>query len=453
MNKWLTKGLNVLSMATLVVGIGMICSCSCGKIETPNDVKYLSEFQKINFESNENWLTSDNLSLYVDYSTCMAQALKTSPFFSDMIPSLTAATKNFYSIKGDSIKKETGKVFTLLSSIQETNYADILTAAENIVEGNSEGVLLTDGEYYEPTVAKSHVNDPYLKDVFSKWLKKDHDIYVVAEPYKETYNGNVFDKKRFYFLFTDSRVPNNIYDRILQCVDMKKYPNVDIYHMSVSHPIIMAEGTYSKTDATLAANIKGCGNFEIQEWNVNWNSIQDIYLNANVDENGNPLSTGKPVISGLKIDRNSFGCFRIKDIALKVYDINEPYAEFYGNKVAGLKAVKMQSPLQETTNFFALDEKEFKAHSLVNISLDPAFNDVCLDGSPYNYTKVDICVNGVDYVFDNYSSMFDFQSIDVPGQMNSSVAESIKQCLTDPSIKKMMDNALIYTIYIKSNEK
>lgn len=81
MNKWLTKGLNVLSTALFVVGMGMICSCSCGKIETPNDVKYLSEYQVINFESNENGLTSDNLSLYVDYSTCMAQALKTSPFF------------------------------------------------------------------------------------------------------------------------------------------------------------------------------------------------------------------------------------------------------------------------------------------------------------------------------------------------------------------------------------
>lgn len=140
-------------MATLVVGIGMICSCSCGKIETPNDVKYLSEFQEINFESNENWLTSDNLSLYVDYSTCMAQALKTSPFFRyDTF--FDGCNKELLFNKGDSIKKETGKVFTLLSSIQETNYADILTAAENIVEGNSEGVLLTDGEYYEPTVAK-----------------------------------------------------------------------------------------------------------------------------------------------------------------------------------------------------------------------------------------------------------------------------------------------------------
>ena len=28
-----------------------------------------------------------------------------------------------------------------------------------------------------------------------------------------------------------------------------------------------------------------------------------------------------------------------------------------------------------------------------------------------------------------------------------------KKIYMDPSIKKMMDNALIYTIYIKSNEK
>lgn len=327
-----------------------------------------------------------------------------------------------------------------------------MTAAKNIVEGRSEGVLLTDGEFYEPTVAKSHVNDPYLKDVFSEWLKKGHDIYVIAEPYKEPYNGNVYDKKRFYFLFTDSRVPNNIYDRITQCVDLKNYPDVDIYHMSVSHPTIMAEGTHSTPDTSLAASIKGYGDFEIQEWNIDWNSIQDIFLNANVDENGNPLPNGKPVISGLKINRNSFGCFRIKDIALKVYDVNEPYAELYVNKDGGMKLAKMQTPSQETTNFFILDENEFKAHSMINISLDPAFNEACLDGTPYNYTKVDICVNGVDYVFDNYSSMFDFQSIDVPGQTNSSVTESIKQCLTDPAIKKMMNNALIYTIYIKSNK-
>lgn len=327
-----------------------------------------------------------------------------------------------------------------------------MTAAKNIVEGRLEGVLLTDGEFYEPTVAKSHVNDPYLKDVFSEWLKKGHDIYVIAEPYKEPYNGNVYDKKRFYFLFTDSRVPNNIYDRITQCVDLKNYPDVDIYHMSVSHPTIMAEGTHSTPDSSLAAAIKGYGDFEIQEWNIDWNSIQDIFLNANVDENGNPLPNGKPVISGLKINRNSFGCFRIKDIALKVYDVNGPYMELYGNKVSDLKVTKMQAPLQETTNFLVFDEKEFNAHGMLNISLDPAFNTGCLDGTPYNYTKVDICVNGVDYVFDNYSSMFDFQSIDVPGQTNSSVTESIKQCLTDPAIKKMMNNALIYTIYIKSNK-
>lgn len=449
MKELFDKSLKSLSITFLAMGIFSSC---CSRVDTPADTKYLPTFHEINFEGTEDFLKPDNMSLYVDYSTCMSMALQTSPFFKAMIPSLTAATKSYYSIKGDSIIKEDGQVFTLLSSIQNTNYADILTAAKNIVEGNSEGVLLTDGEFYEPTVAKSHVNDPYLKDVFSEWLKKGHDIYVIAEPYKEAYNGNVYDKKRFYFLFTDSRVPNNIYDRITQCVDLKNYPDVDIYHMSVSHPAIMAEGTHSTPDTSLAAAIKGYGDFEIQEWNIDWNSIQDIFLNANVDENGNLLPNGKPVISGLKINRNSFGCFRIKDIALKVYDVNEPYAELYGNKGGGMKLTKMQTPLQETTNFFILDENEFKAHSMVNISLDPAFNVACLDGTPYNYTKVDICVNGVDYVFDNYSSMFDFQSIDVPGQTNSSVTESIKQCLTDPAIKKMMNNALIYTIYIKSNK-
>lgn len=173
------------------MGMGIFSSC-CSRVDTPADTKYLPTFHEINFEGTEDFLKPDNLSLYVDYSTCMSMALQTSPFFKAMIPSLTAATKSYYSIKGDSIKKEDGQVFTLLSSIPNTNYADILTAAKNIVEGRSEGVLLTDGEFYEPTVAKSHVNDPYLKDVFSEWLKKGHDIYVIAEPYKEPYNGNVY---------------------------------------------------------------------------------------------------------------------------------------------------------------------------------------------------------------------------------------------------------------------
>lgn len=34
--------------------------------------------------------------------------------------------------------------------------------------------------------------------------------------------------------------------------------------MSVSHPTIMAEGTYSKPDGDLAAIVDGYGNFEIQ---------------------------------------------------------------------------------------------------------------------------------------------------------------------------------------------
>lgn len=49
--------------------------------------------------------------------------------------------------------------------------------------------------------------------------------------------------------------------------------------------------------------------------------------------------------------------------------------------------------------------------------------------------------------------MFTFDSIDQPGQKNVSLAESIKQCLAEPSIKDMMATSPIYTIYVKANKR
>ena len=75
-----------------------------------------------------------------------------------------------------------------------------------------------------------------------------------------------------------------------------------------------------------------------------------------------------------------------------------------------------------------------------------------LTGCPFNYTKIDICVSISENVFDNYSSMFNFDAIGLSGQYNVSVTESVKQCLFDPEIQEMMNSAVLYTIYIKSNK-
>ena len=41
---------------------------------------------------------------------------------------------------------------------------------------------------------------------------------------------------------------------------------------------------------------------------------------------------------------------------------------------------------------------------------------------------------------------------EISSDLNVSVTESVKQCLFDPEIQKMMNSAVLYSIYIKSNK-
>ena len=81
------------------------------------------------------------------------------------------------------------------------------------------------------------------------------------------------------------------------------------------------------------------------------------------------------------------------------------------------------------------------------------FDPSILTGAPCTYFKLDICISSTENIFKQYEAMFTFDSIDQPGQKNVSLAESIKQCLAEPSIKDMMATSPIYTIYVKANKR
>lgn len=194
-----------------IIGILLfVSSCDSYTTSAP-DVKYLQEFHNRYFQysGNESKLADNDLSLFVDYSTCITLGQHSS-FFQSLVPSFVSATKHYYSIKGHKIVEEQNiNVFQALSNIEEVNYADLKQAANLIVTGNSEGVLLTDGEYYQKNIAGGGISDPYMADAFKQWLKKGHDIYILTEPYLE--GPLQYHKKRFYFLFTDSRLEGNIF--------------------------------------------------------------------------------------------------------------------------------------------------------------------------------------------------------------------------------------------------
>lgn len=448
-------------VAATMVSISFILF-GCAENNSAPDAKYIKDFHQSYFSMAVNPIKGNDLSLYVDYSTCIALGQHSS-FFQSLEPSLVNATKHYYSIKGSSIQEEKNiDIYRELRNIVEVNYADLERAANLIAAGNSEAVFLTDGEYYQKDdIAGGSINAPYMADALKTWLKKQHDIYILAEPYVEKHNGIDYNKKRFYFIFTDNRLEGNIYDRICQTVKLENYPDVEMFHLSADHPTIMVEGKGLKINETLSASVTRYGNYEIQDWPVDWNTIESVIMGGLDPNTGKPLPNGECVIGGLKIDRNSYGGFRISDIEVNIYDINSDYFNYYNvqdtpaEEASGKEPIKSIpiSQLENSPNSFIYDKEEFDKHGIVNLFFDVnMWNPSFLSGGSFNYTKIDICVSKCQNVFDNYASMFNFDAIGRPGNLNVSVTESVKQCLFDPEIQKMMNSAVLYSIYIKSNK-
>lgn len=443
-------------VAACLVGFGVLSSCS-NHILTDDGGKYstyIEEFHYANFFKGIDAMESRNLSLYVDYSTCNVLG-QNSAFYQALVPSWVDATHHYFSIKGDSIKEEQGNTYNLLKSIQNSDYADLVGAVNKMAASNSESVLLTDGEYFQKSIAKGNINNPYMTSALKTWLQKGHDIFVFSEPYVEAYKGQSYNKKRFYIIFTDVRLRDNIYDRIIQTVKLQNFPDVEMFHLSADHPSLAAEGTSTKPNDNLSADVKGFGSFEAQEWPIDWkDGIEPLIAFAVNPQTGETLPNGESFTGGLKVDRNSFGGYRITDVAVKVYNINQEFTDFCAAKQAGEK-YKAYITLTPMDNFIKLDDKEFQKHGIINLYFDsPMYTpDPVLNGSPYNFIKIDICVSDVQDMFSQFAHQFEFDSIDMPGQTNTSVAESIKQCLADPDIKTMISTCPIYSIYIKAPER
>lgn len=437
--------------------VSLLSSCNettPGGKTYPDGMKYIKDFHVTNFLQTNDMIEEDNLALYVDYSTCIAEGMKSSSFYVKLLPSFVEATKSYHSIQGNQIKKEEPTdTYNRLLNIEEVNYADLKSAAEEIANGNTEAALLTDGEYYIPTKAGANPNNPYLAKAFKTWMSKGHDIYIISEPYVELYNGQSYDKKRFYFLFTDARLKNNIFKRITETVQLENFPDVQLFHLSADHPNVMAEGYASKPNDMLAATVVPYGLFEIQDWTIDWKGINNYIIGAVNEQTGEPLPNGDVVISGLKIDRNSFGGYKITDVDIKVYDMNAEYMDFYAKKEAQEKIGPLDQELTECPHFLMVDHKEFAQHGIINLyfdvmNLDNAFLKY---GKPYNYFKIDFFITQTENVFSRYASMFTFDLLGKPGVINSSVVTSVEQCLVDNDLQNQMKHTPIYTIYVKSN--
>lgn len=438
-----------------LIGIGCLTGCG-GGTPTPESADKLAEFHEFYFEKQNEKLNPNALALYVDYSNCIAEG-QHSRFFQAFEPSLTASAKQYFAVKGKNIEPHAAdSTYALLRTIDNVPFADLKTAAERIANGNTEGVLLTDGEYYEPTVTKGNDNNPYLAEAFKTWLKKGHDIFIFVEPYEELVGARSVQKKRFYFLFTDQRLPDNIYNRVKQSVRLEDFPGTSEFHFSVHAPFLYSpDGKGMQPDELLSAKvIKTAGNYEVQDWEAGWeDDIEPILVNGE-DEEGKKLENGKPFETGLRVDRNSLGGYRIDRLTAKVSNVNQPYTDFCTAKEEKVQPEKEIEP-GDCEGFVKVDDKKFSANGIVELTFagDLYNPDEALDGDPFNYTKIDLFATDISPMTNVYLPLFTFESLTHPGEQNVSVGASIEQCLINPEIKERILKTPIYTLYIKSNKR
>lgn len=419
--------------------------------------EHLKDFHTRYMEQAKDELSPNALHLYVDNSYCIAQGQHSS-FYKELVPVLTRRCQEYYSIKGANIVQEdltAEDAYKRLLSIEDVPYAAIKEAAERIVRGNSEAVLMTDCEYYEQTIARGNTNNAYLEGVFATWLERGHDIYIIAEPYTETTAKGNFAKKRFYIVFTSDKLEHNIYAELSKNVNLNR-EGVKTLHLSATPPMIVE--TQSKPEPTLAAQVSSYGRYEVQDWQIDWSSIQSILMQE-TDLDGQPNANGQAVITGLAFNSREGDLLRIDDVRIRVLPLNTVYSDFVQSlePASGVSAPQVHTiqALPEAPNFMLLDEKLWKSKRQIALYLDRQnFDPTILDNSAAgaNFFRIDILADKVSNITnsdDKIREILVFDDISGGGQ-NVSLYESVKICLNRPKIQNLLKEQVLYSIYVST---
>ncbi len=424
----------------------IICILFFASCTTVLDITDLQEFIKHN--ANEGKVSlSDTVKLYVDYSTCVAEA-KNSTYFKSTHPSIVDCSPVFYSIKGSAIKKETTdrqQVYNLLSSIREVNHADIKGAVSQIVNGNSQAVLITDGEYYMAGNVRDNLNNPYLADEFRIWLNKGFDIYFYCEPYVESKKHNKF---RYYILFTDDDIYDNINDRFSRACSAEDH-GVTAFHLSDGQLRINKEDGYPIINSAVSPseNTKVENGIDIQEYYTSWSDMGEYLSEGDIEYTY--------ILRGLYIDKSASNSYSIEEITPVVYQMYPAYEEFTTAKALG-EALPKAKKMKKVKDVFEIDEDTFEETGEIVLKLKSGFDGA--GGLSYdhpNLLKVDFVVTEAENNFtnnDEVNNAFKWKSISaVQGHAeNTSLYESISLVLQNPKFNPKKREVVLYTVYLST---
>ena len=425
------KGLIRAICIASMIGIG---SCK-SPTQFTVDEKSIMEFHA-KTDSAINRLDS-HVNLFIDYSTCMVEAVKSSKFFSQIRPRITGLNPTLYGIKGDKIEmisSDNVSVNVELNKITEYPYADLIHAFSQICDTNNQAILITDGEYWTPGIGEM-TDIPYFKDPLVKWLSKGYEVYVYVEDYNEPYHGRLYSKKRCYFVFSDDNLKNNIFQELKRAFPVSPVSStLKLYKLSGRDFLLGGKlVVYDQIESTLITE-KG---FTALDIGSDWGNLDMYVLNATNADDGTSVAGGNYLIRGLKITPYPDSVYTFPELDIKVYNVSENYLD-------STKEVNLESC--EAKDLFILDKELYKGTGEIGIKMSKNYSN-SLSEETENLLRIDIVAKETK----KRLNMEDFIWQSLSGKAtNISIYQSILQTIEDQAIDPARSGKPLYTIYLKT---
>ena len=427
---------------------------SCGKQYFEVDTNILQE--KIYDPSAVKYLNLEqSMVLYLDHSTCVIDANLNSPIFKALKGQLGLYTDTLCLIKGRELEymPNTDKsptstdVFNTINEIKnDIDFADIGQALSNICNSNSQAILITDCEYFDKS-GKNQDGFPYLSGAFKDWLQKGYVIYVITEPYQEKSRGKLYDKKRFYFIFTDDKMNAPISGNMLNEIQQLLSQNVcTLFKMTNSDIASKREGDMIAGDLTIT--FESLNGFEFVAIDDDWNSIREYVMK--LDKYGEPIPKEEPEPLIKNIVFNDGNNFFIDDVEVVATNITARYLSIDCDAAENLKldCEEIKPNDVDMSEGFSLDKDALKSRKLNVFLTDKIFKYLTSEYGG-NIIRLDFVVTKAG--LQNYDSdMFSWQSLYNPDKATC-VSKSIDNALHDIDIVPMSkDRRVIHTVIIKT---
>ena len=435
MNFKILKANNLIGFLSIL--LFSVCD-SCVKPRViPIDKVTITNFHQKNIEPTI--MIGPNVNLFIDYSTCVVDAVRSSAFFHQIRSRITGLipTPTLYGLKGQSIVQIGNNMDVInqeLNNIHEISYANIEGACHQICMNNEQAILITDGEYWTAGIGE-RTDLAYLKDSFVKWISKGFEIYVYIESYIEKYNGNNYNKKRFYFLFTDDKIQNNIYQELNKAFSVSPI-NSSLKLIKLSNSDIQPNGKFS-INQDLSSTVLIDENFSAYEIGDDWDTIDEFILNAKDPNTGISIPGGGYLLNGLKLTSNPLSPYTYAQLDLKVYQVSENF----------INKQKIDFNANEVNDIFTLDNNLYKKSGEIGIKILGDYSK-SLSKTSENLLRIDIIAKTVNKKLNRAD--FEWKSLSVNGT-NSSVFESILQTIDNDKIDPGSSQKILYTLYLKTS--